>query len=926
MDSVEKILNLNATYGKNFKQALKECSKRLQKQPQNTYLLYWKALIFHSLSAFDESLQICHELCDWKPAIGDLVFLSHIYRLIFLCHQFSSNPGPEHFPLTAGPKAQRIWVNAVLLCSDKKVDPVLAYRTYMENAMSLSCIKDVQNALFFLRNTSKNEPKYYFSWIVMSQIVSDRLRSNDGRASEQIANQAFSSLKQSIDNTISGKDDRPPIQSAREKRLVVTIYKKQKRVAELLGDAQTFSLIHTAEDDTILQSQLDLFEEKSDWKSMWHLSSHTMNQGLEESASPFQKSLAEEWWLWKAVITSVDELRDEEITKTFNSLRSKHTEAHQNTRKVRITAIAVLSHASYTSKVFNFCKDFFCDFFELPSCFNDLARYVQDLDVDYQRAFLDHVSTWSESKRTEDEDDHDAYLRWLALEVIALKFDYLLLFSKPDKCGTEFTDDFVSNCIQIYTLSQSTGDTATCDDALILAVMVLFRLSTGSDLPTSREQCHLQAACLLSYLVERSPNNRGAQLLYVYYFTLMGFGSLAIGRYRDINIKEIMVDSLSYVLFSRISSIHPFDVTTGSTQQSGDLSSMLTSAIKVYPASLDKIRAFMSADIKEVEYDKLFEVAELQDSLSQSITRQMLIQEQRRILRLRGLPSNDRDHRGQAIRWDNLNDNRDFNALPDFECIGRVNPVQRLDGDSRGGISWIAGREFVETTWDLLEGRPFDLNLMQSPLWETSSTAPDKSTDDELMCTALYEAILRAIHDIYAASDDPHLRKLVVGIPVSGITKALEDIEKKLILQGPLKLSHFEKEEEFWEFKPRWSFYHSRFITLDALKAVTKLLAIVHPITKQKSHKLKKEVSQKQLDQISSLVDQTYKTIRKQAISLKNKLAEDEMQNFESVVLDENVVGELIGGLIGRENVRKYGSRFYGSTQEALDGLLNVKL
>ena len=97
------------------------------------------------------------------------------------------------------------------------------------------------------------------------------------------------------------------------------------------------------------------------------------------------------------------------------------------------------------------------------------------------------------------------------------------------------------------------------DDAALLAAMGLIRL-----FKMGKRQALLQSVVILEHTLLRSKHNYDALLILVRLYLFIGAGSLAMDRYNRLSIKNIQHATISWVLYTRLSSIHPYSVTHSS--------------------------------------------------------------------------------------------------------------------------------------------------------------------------------------------------------------------------------------------------------------------------------------------------------------------------------------------------------------------------
>lgn len=148
-----------------------------------------------------------------------------------------------------------------------------------------------------------------------------------------------------------------------------------------------------------------------------------------------------------------------------------------------------------------------------------------------------------------------------------LKFEYNLVISRDDntfKGG--LLQAFVCNCLRLYRLSLKydlnlpVSDRLPGDDAALLAAMGLIRLYKIRQLYPEHNNALLRSVVVLEHLLLRSKHNYDALLILVRLYMFLGAGSLAMERYSRLSLKTLQHATISWVLYTHISTIHPHPV------------------------------------------------------------------------------------------------------------------------------------------------------------------------------------------------------------------------------------------------------------------------------------------------------------------------------------------------------------------------------
>ncbi len=141
-----------------------------------------------------------------------------------------------------------------------------------------------------------------------------------------------------------------------------------------------------------------------------------------------------------------------------------------------------------------------------------------------------------------------------------LKFEYNIVVTKNLQ-QVDLLIAFINNCLRLYKVSllfdldQPVTDRRPGDDAGILAAMALVHLTYWH---SGHDNALLRAILILELLLLHSKHNYDALLILVRLYVVYGAGSLALERFHRLSIKNTQHASLSWLLYTRISTIHPY--------------------------------------------------------------------------------------------------------------------------------------------------------------------------------------------------------------------------------------------------------------------------------------------------------------------------------------------------------------------------------
>jgi N-terminal acetyltransferase B complex non-catalytic subunit len=185
-------------------------------------------------------------------------------------------------------------------------------------------------------------------------------------------------------------------------------------------------------------------------------------------------------------------------------------------------------------------------------------------------------------------------------------------------------------------------DQHPADDLSILAAMCLIKLSVmGAEqdqkpLAVPSATYALQAAILLESAWLHSMYNFQISLMLIRLYKHLGCGSLAMRAYHRLALKQIQLDTLSYTIFDRFSSLHPHpssQLTDASSKQQAPLE-QLQKQQKLYKSSRENITKNSWLSFKHGSYNSIFELREVSEMLSNSMSAAMSVVESRKISRL----------------------------------------------------------------------------------------------------------------------------------------------------------------------------------------------------------------------------------------------------------------------------------------------------
>ena len=184
-------------------------------------------------------------------------------------------------------------------------------------------------------------------------------------------------------------------------------------------------------------------------------------------------------------------------------------------------------------------------------------------------------------------------------------------------------------------------DRHPADDLSILAAMCLIKLSISTDsrsytLSSAGIGYWLRATMLLEHAWTNSPSNFQISLLLVKLYAYMGCGSLAMRAYQRLNIKQIQHNTLSHIIFSQISTLHPHPF-THQPDNATPLRSPLDHCkdqLDFYGYAPNQINKNIWRAFQLGSYNSIVELTEFDEKLDKSLGKIMSVVESGRMFRL----------------------------------------------------------------------------------------------------------------------------------------------------------------------------------------------------------------------------------------------------------------------------------------------------
>ena len=324
-----------------------------------------------------------------------------------------------------------------------------------------------------------------------------------------------------------------------------------------------------------------------------------------------------------------------------------------------------------------------------------------------------------------------------------MKFEYHFVISRDDNTHTgNLLPVFVCNCVRLYNSSLQydfrlpPSDRLPGDDAAILAAMTLVRMYRSRQLNPRWAYSLLRSVALLNFANNKSPHNYDMMLILVRIYTYLGAGSLALGLWNKLSIKNVQNLTVSWMLFTRLSTTHPYPVRVlGKDKQMVTLDPLVeaANALKWHQRASHLNSQSTDTFCTNGQWMMQLDTLEAKSALENGFSRLMLLGESSRTRRLRYPDHQPEDDSMRPIRLSaKTTDTRDSTAFPDYEAHGqlefwRVCPSVEFSGTGITGEKWLAANLRQALLWDRLRG--IDNSIVERDDLEALSNNCDEQAD-----------------------------------------------------------------------------------------------------------------------------------------------------------------------------------------------------
>ncbi|KAI9809860.1 MAG: hypothetical protein M1825_000293 [Sarcosagium campestre] len=948
----------------NQKQALQLCTKRLKKGEKSDYLLALKAYILSKsfLSAqVQEGLRDVDLLVGKEPAISDLGTLKVLESAL---RKIERHGQTERLQLSHQPKelTARLWERAV---KAKSGDEALC-REWFFSAFRLQDWRSAQKAGGddFAEGVHSKARILFLGDSLLSSTTdsSESERKLFGTLAYRMISKAASDVPADPNTLLSpGRS----VQTPQELQLLIAIYRKQGHLLECLRILDSSNLgisSRVAKGDwSLVRAKLDILEELNLWHEEWKFCKGLIKDA--QSTSPIEHgegiqqavhTQGDDWRVWQGLIKANREIGEhvthEETLQTAKEFCNRSLKS-RNARLAQLDLSQTYPDSESPpepSELLLSCQRYFDDFSGKTYCSDDLCKYVERLNNTEQVAFADYRKLVIARLNAPSETDELNRVKHDAAKVNDLKLDFPLRISpRETQQDPAVLTGYVRECVQTCKSfsqplnNEGNPDHQLGDDTCVLAAMGIIHVSNleSSDDDQVNFIRALQSAAVLEFVITRSKDHYQALLLLVRLHCLLGTGSMAMQKYRQLSIKKVQQDTLAHNLYSRFSTIHPRGLPPSTTSMDlfeRDPQAALERALGFYERSTVKIKEMRRLALEQGSYGQVDGICELGDRIERSLCRLVWQVERKRTQRLTktSVWMHDKEEESTFSASPRLADNRDYDVMTSYERLTAPKFEEYVRVGPRPGQLWATSFSVSELLISELEsvrhtaGKPLPSSLdnIRDAAQKLKNILDDQNLLSEL--TTSEKAYIN-LQLFIAEKSSKLLRSDALDITneLSGIERRLKEditVYESTQLAAALDKTHL----SLIRSPLSWTTLHKMFLDLDGLKILSLWLDDIADVKEGGRDKISVNLVRK----LQGLIVERYEQIRSAAMAIKDRLSESGVLGLLVDLLlgrldeGQDVIGVALDDLVGEPWMETFVSNVVDSWQDALDGVLGVKL
>ncbi|KAJ4984456.1 methionyl-tRNA synthetase [Stagonosporopsis vannaccii] len=905
--------------------ALSYIDKLLKKNPGNPYLTTWRADVSLQLQSQPEAVtKSLRDVCQNQSTLQDELLLEYAYRLIVEATT-RSNPKLDHIN-TVGNEGLKAWQNAATLKTTKK-DRKDMWDALFTTAMRQGCWDDVRTAIvkYRLEGASSDKLTYYTQIFAQQMSAEQKIQASHitGVADRMAEIQLGVALKQMKDAYERPESDPICVKDIRDLRFMAKIYARQGKHAELLElwQAPPAHLQPIMEKHALDISLLtvDILANAQNYKL---LEKHVL--GLIETAisaadegnyDPLRQLCSARVNIWTCLIDASKELYPSAESKNkVTSIKERvfSAETLKLDRPLRLVRLKL--RIFLEESLLQDCKEYWEHFARTPSCFKDLRSAVEKMSDEERISFLSHIEEDVTASKPTVEGSKADKDNWARAEICALKFKYLIAVSL--KASQSSQDELELLVKRASSISQQSP---TDPDPIMLIAYCLAHMHHKDAEPSAtfspNSRILLQAAMLVRAAVERDveKENRPLALLATRLHLNLGLGRVAFQTWRHVKVKEMLVDTLSPYLLTRIALTQPFDV---KHHQGFSADKELKHVVDTINRMSRVQEGLIFRDIKRFHWDSAFDLISMNDKLTSSLTKHSSILERRRIARLKGEPAGDLPD----VKYRNaqsISDNIDRAVFPAYEHYGVHQPYSFLMPADIPSADYITAHDHNRECISKIlyrDGLPTDWAPTSASEHKTGETPAERLAYENFwhpISALLYSAL-----NPDAKADAKHFTALIANL------KQLCRDQEKLMVTTATGKEAVDEPTMISE-----NMLVASYSALEVLRALPRLATEVRErvVQSKTPHPMKSQVPKDWAKEVDAEVKSAFEAVGKVASSYIALLQKRGAIAFKAQVM-WGQTGEALKPLLSDDDVDFYAREYVDAAVEAWKGVQQVKL
>ncbi|KAL9104072.1 MAG: hypothetical protein Q9163_000924, partial [Psora crenata] len=785
-------------------------------------------------------------------------------------------------------------------------------RTWFQSKFRGGLYKEAKQAAMVWMKAYPKCHDPFFLFIVVNFVISKvpHTPETDRKLCQMLAYRALATAAADTvsDGGVATKDSGRILEAQEDLMLLLRVYKDQGKIVEarnILEDARRgfASAVGNRSWELVIQ-MIELQGLCERWELQWH----TCREILQESRPEKFKRVdsgsnlaygerGDDWRIWDGLVTAANNcfLRNPKsahlpvyicTTDKVNSV-VKETEqlvADFSVPKSRNALLAFLKLHSKgaaadpaSKKLFKKCQKYFEDYSAKIACFQDMRPHLSGLSRSHQEMLVANITRQGKDRKPISA-SKATWVSQIVFDINSLKLDYHLVIARTNhRDHPTLLPTFVATCLRLYgaylllDLQLPHGDRGPADDAAILAatgLIMMYHLGNSKAL--------LRSVVLLEYLLSHSKHNYDALLLLVRIYMYLGAGSLAMDRYARLTIKNIQHASISWILFTRLSTIHPWPAKIsagGSVTTTFDPLDEIKRAIDWQQGANKLSDKALNHMINNKQWNMILGLLETQDSLQNGFARAMLTTEYQRIDRVRNVPQQAKRDIPLEVP-SNVHDNLDRTAFPNYQPITEPTLDEILPTPSPSA-SANAHRLTTELSlaclWDELHGKQWSSKESRR-LKMLADNSPSVSTQaltvPEMWTQQILSSLWKLLFPAVIQPEDPteHVLDALGSIQCHALNYILKYVEDQSLCSATEA-----PKPDLWV--PSWYTFHAPFSMLDTIRFVERCVDKVTTHSGIKANGEAYERLEKEIKSIRNVCTGIQENLYRNMIELRGSIA-----------------------------------------------------